>query len=235
MVTLALTAPIIPQASFYLFAACILFDLVMAVLLFSKLQAIKPIVYWYPVMALLTGAIGYSGFLAGEVAFKPFIFPIIALPIFAIIIYAISGKVDAVLKQISWAWLILPQAVRIPIELVLADLYAHQVIPVQMSFHGRNFDIVAGFIGLLLGLYLIRGKVNTWLIGVAQVISLGLLINIVVIAVLSAPSPLRLFMNEPANTMIGFFPMILLPSVAVSFAAVLHALALRKWWLGRNS
>ena len=38
-----------------------------------------------------------------------------------------------------------------------------------------------------------------------NILGLGLLINIVAIAILSMPTPLRVFMNEPANTIVTEF------------------------------
>jgi hypothetical protein len=55
-----------------------------------------------------------------------------------------------------------------------------------------------------------------------------LLLNILVIAVLSMPSPFRYFMNEPANTLVAQFPYILLPGVLVPIAYGLHILSLRQ-------
>ena len=61
-----------------------------------------------------------------------------------------------------------------------------------------------------------------------------LLINILVIAVLSMPTPLRYFMNEPANTLVGEFPFIYLPAVLVVIAMGLHIFSLRQIWLLRK-
>jgi hypothetical protein len=61
-----------------------------------------------------------------------------------------------------------------------------------------------------------------------NLISLGLLINIVAIAIVSMPSPLRIFHNEPANTIVAEFPFIFLPTFLVPLAYGLHFLSLRK-------
>ena len=42
------------------------------------------------------------------------------------------------------------------------------------------------------------------------------------------PTPVRQFMNEPANTIIATFPLIWLPGVLVPFALVGHVLGLRQ-------
>jgi hypothetical protein len=61
-----------------------------------------------------------------------------------------------------------------------------------------------------------------------NIAGLLLLANIVVIAILSTPFPFRVFMNDPANTIVFYFPFIWLPSVAVPFALLLHLISLRR-------
>jgi hypothetical protein len=55
-----------------------------------------------------------------------------------------------------------------------------------------------------------------------------LLLNILVIAVLSMPSPFRYFLNEPSNVIVAQFPYILLPGVLVPLAYSLHIFSLRQ-------
>jgi hypothetical protein len=63
---------------------------------------------------------------------------------------------------------------------------------------------------------------------------LGLLINILSIAILSMPTPFRVFMNEPSNTIVTQFPVSLLPGLLVPLAYGLHFLSLRKLSLEKN-
>jgi hypothetical protein len=71
-------------------------------------------------------------------------------------------------------------------------------------------------------------KIENRIISGFNIVGSVLLFAIVVIAVLSAPLPIRQFWNEPSNSMIAFFPMILLPTIIVVFAAALHGLSLRQ-------
>jgi len=61
------------------------------------------------------------------------------------------------------------------------------------------------------------------------VLGVLLLANIIAVALLSAPTPFRVFMNEPANTFITHVPWIWLPAVMVLAAVMGHALVFR--WL----
>ena len=47
------------------------------------------------------------------------------------------------------------------------------------------------------------------------------------IAVLSMPTSIRYFMNEPSNTLVGQFPFILLPGILVPIAYTMHIFSLR--------
>jgi hypothetical protein len=42
------------------------------------------------------------------------------------------------------------------------------------------------------------------------------------------PTPIRYFMNEPANTLVARFPYILLPGVLVPIAYTIHIFSLRQ-------
>src|SRR5574338_473752 len=48
------------------------------------------------------------------------------------------------------------QGFRIVVEWLLYRLHQEGVVPVQMTFAGRNWDIISGVTGLLLGLWILR-------------------------------------------------------------------------------
>ncbi|HEX4467931.1 MAG TPA: hypothetical protein VH080_00255, partial [Gemmatimonadaceae bacterium] len=57
---------------------------------------------------------------------------------------------------------------------------------------------------------------------------LALLANIIGVALLSAPTPLRVFMNEPANLWITRAPWVWLPTVLVVAALCGHVVVYRR-------
>ncbi len=57
---------------------------------------------------------------------------------------------------------------------------------------------------------------------------MGLLFTIVSVAILSAPTPMRVFDNEPANTFVVTAPYVWLPAFLVQAALFGHLLVLRK-------
>jgi hypothetical protein len=121
------------------------------------------------------------------------------------------------------------QAFRIPVEWVLYRLNVEGVIPVQMTFAGRNFDVITGIAGLVLGAWLLSGRsARRGLVFAWNVLGLALLINIVVIAVLSTPVPFRRFTEGPPNLLPGTFPYVWLPSFLVQVAWASHLLVFRQ-------
>jgi hypothetical protein len=60
-----------------------------------------------------------------------------------------------------------------------------------------------------------------------NLLGLGLLINIVTIAILSMPTPMRRF-EGPANVFVATFPYVWLPTVMVSAALLGHLLVARR-------
>ena len=121
------------------------------------------------------------------------------------------------------------QSFRVLVELLLHRAYREGLMPVQMSYSGRNFDIVSGISALILGAWLVvrpiwsRSLVFAW-----NTLGLALLANIIGVALLSAPTPLRVFMNEPANVWITRAPWVWLPTVMVLAALLGHVLVYRR-------
>src|SRR5215218_1572553 len=126
--------------------------------------------------------------------------------------------------------LVLVQAFRLPLELLMHRASNEGLMPVQMSFSGRNWDIVTGTSALVLGIAIVarRGRVARWLVGAWNAVGALLLANVLVVALLSAPTPLRVFMNEPANTWIAHAPWIWLPAVLVPAAIAGHIIVFRR-------
>lgn len=120
------------------------------------------------------------------------------------------------------------QAFRIPVELLLHRAYVEGLAPVQMTYAGRNFDMVSGLTAAALAVWLARGRPPRWAVVTWNVLGLALLANIVTIAILSAPVPFRVFMNEPANVWVTRAPWVWLPTVLVMAAVLGHALLFRR-------
>ena len=97
-----------------------------------------------------------------------------------------------------------------------------------MTFEGRNLDILSGITATLVAFLVYRKKLSRPLTIAWNVACLGLLANIVITAILSLPTPFRVFMNEPTNTIVAEFPIVWLPALLVPLAYGLHFLSIRQ-------
>jgi hypothetical protein len=137
-------------------------------------------------------------------------------------------------RGIPLAVLVGVQGFRLPLELLMHRAYEEGVMPVQMSYSGWNFDILTGASAIVVAALLARGSASPRLAKGWNVVGSALLANVLAIAWLSTPTPLRLFMAEPANIWITRAPFVWLPSVLV-FAGILgHVLIFRALAIGRT-
>jgi len=168
------------------------------------------------------------GFLAfGPLPPPAFILVTLTLIVLLRLIYSKRAK-ELVLVTPA-IWLIVIQSFRILVEIVLWGLYQYDLIPIQMTFEGRNFDILVGLTAPIIGYYCFIRK--SWPEKVAYYWNIGglfLLANIVLTAILSMPIPIRVFMNEPANRYIVDFPNIYIPLLFVPIAYSMHLLSIRQ-------
>ncbi len=154
--------------------------------------------------------------------------PVLVVPMIAIMAFTFSKAGKEILLQIPTGNIIRLQAFRFFVELLLWGLYLENQAPIQMTFEGRNLDVLSGISAPIIALLVTKGKIYKTGLVIWNILCLGLLINIVATAVLSMPSPFRVFMNEPSNTIVTQFPVSWLPGLLVPLAYGLHFLSLRQ-------
>lgn len=120
------------------------------------------------------------------------------------------------------------QGFRVAVELLLHRAYVEGLMPVQMSYAGRNFDIASGITAIGVAVWLAAGGRSTRVVFAWNTLGTALLANILGVALLSAPTPFRVFTNEPSNVWITRAPWVWLPTVLVFAAVAGHALVYRR-------
>jgi hypothetical protein len=189
---------------------------------------------WTLVAAVLTIAwIAATGLLASRGVLRMWDPPTMGLvlgPAFLIGIgIAISPLGRRIVAAIPIAWLVGFQGFRILVELLLHRAYVEGLMPEQMSWSGRNFDVVSGITAVAVGAWLARSaRPSSLLVALWNTLGIALLANILVVALLSAPTPFRVFVNDPPNVFITRAPWVWLPAVMVLAAIVGHALVIRR-------
>jgi hypothetical protein len=119
--------------------------------------------------------------------------------------------------------------IRIPVEMVLYGLFVAKTIPELMTFSGINFDILAGITAPIVGYFgFTKPKISRRAILIWNFVCLGLLLNIVICAVLSTPSPIQKLAFDQPNIAILNFPFSWLPTVIVPIVLLGHLTAIRQ-------
>lgn len=182
-------------------------------------------ILWVCVIA----ALSISGVLSQFHSFPPRPMLIVFIPIGVAIVLLFTKGFTNVLRATPAHWLVLFQSFRIVVELILWMAYEQGIIPVQMTFEGRNFDMLAGVLALAAGWAMWQRPQWGRGIGVAfNIIGLGLLLNIMAVSVLSLPTPMRYFTEGQDSANVTTFPFIYLPATLVVLAFAFHLFLLRQ-------
>ncbi len=174
---------------------------------------------------LFISGLAASGFLEDFSRFPPRIMIVLVVPLISMISLLFSSSLKELLHVIPVSSIIRLQVFRVFVEILLWLLFLQNLLPVQMTFEGRNFDVLAGVTAPIIAYYFAQ---NRAVLIIWNLLSLGLLVNIITIAILSLPAPFRFFMNEPANTIVAHFPYVWLPGLLVPLAYGLHFISLKQ-------
>jgi hypothetical protein len=175
----------------------------------------------------LLGYLSLGDYFADFRSLPPRILPTVLLPLMAGYILLRSARARDLLSRTPPQWPIYAQSFRILMELILWLLFLQHRVPAIMTFEGRNVDILVGLTAIPVG-YLCFAR-RAWSPRVAlwwNVAGILILLNVVVHAQLSTPSPFRVFVTDPPVTFIAYWPYILLPGFLVPLAWLLHVASL---------
>ncbi len=186
------------------------------------------IVGWIAILTVLS----LKGFFAdfSNLPPRPAFAILIPLPVILFITFSKTGT--KIIKLVPSHWFVFIQSFRIFVEVLIWLAFLANKLPVQMSFEGRNLDILTGILALPIGYFLLKRKnFSPKLVIAFNVTGIVLLLNILIVAVLSMPTSFRYFMNEPSSSLVATFPFILLPGVLVPIAYTMHIFSLRQMLL----
>jgi len=151
----------------------------------------------------------------------------LAGPLLCIALLLILPKSRIFLLRMPLTTLHYIHIVRVPVEVVLWWLSIELLIPQEMTFEGKNLDIIAGISAPFAAVFMTGNQRKSRLVGVIwNLISPGLLMNIVVRAISLTPYFFSPRLTEIANTGIFHFPYILLPNFVVPIVLFSHVVSL---------
>ncbi|MBS1537405.1 MAG: hypothetical protein JST20_06615 [Bacteroidetes bacterium] len=178
---------------------------------------------------VVQSVISISGFYTVLPATPPR-FPLLILPPLLLIMGLFSTlKGRQYIDGLNKKTLTILHIVRIPVEIVLFWLSIYKVVPELMTLEGRNFDILSGISAPII-FYIVFYKriLSNSLLLVWNIVCLGLLINIVINAVLSAPFPFQQFAFDQPNIAVLYFPFVWLPCCIVPIVLLSHLATIRQ-------
>lgn len=100
--------------------------------------------------------------------------------------------------------------------------------PRTNDFRGAQLGYSRRPYGRVIAVLAAKGNIGRRGIIAWNLVCLVLLLNIDMTAILSTPSPWRVFMNEPANYVVTHFPIALLPASLVPLAYYPHFMSFRQ-------
>jgi hypothetical protein len=163
-------------------------------------------------------------------------------PPFMLLVLAIGAGAAAVafgglgqrLAQFVPLWaLVAVQAFRLPLELAMHVMYERGIMPGEMTYTGRNFDIVSGVTAIPVAALVLTGLAGRTLVAAWNVLGLALLVNVVTVAILATPR-IRYFGDDHLNVWVTYVPYVWLPAVMVLVALAGHLLIFRALQLQRR-
>jgi hypothetical protein len=190
-----------------------------------SISSIVILIIWLGLQAF----IGWSEFYTVTDTIPPRFLLLVGPPLFLIFILFVTKTGKQFIDHLDQRFLTLLHIVRIPVEIVLFWLFMHKAIPELMTFEGRNFDIVSGITAPFVYYFgFIKNTLSRTVLIVWNVICLCLLLNIVINAILSVPTPFQKFAFDQPNIAVLYFPFHWLPGCIVPLVLFAHLAALRQ-------
>lgn len=179
---------------------------------------------------VVTGLMASSRMLSEFTSFPPWI-PILVLVQLAFVFwlgwFARSSELLAGIPQYILVGL---QSFRIPVELLLATLGTRKLLAIEMTYYGRNFDVLEGVTAVILAVWLkrsgeqpLRHVVLLW-----NLMGLSLVTVVLIHGLFSVPYPSQLLHLSVPTFIIAYFPAIWLLTVLVPVAYLLHLVSIKR-------
>ena len=188
-------------------------------------------VLWMAIQMIL----GQTGFYTVDFTMPPR-FLLLFLPAIVLTIIITNTKQGKLYcDSLNIKQLTLLHVIRVSLEITLYFLCAAKVVPEIMTFEGRNFDIVIGLSAPVIYYFsFVKKWFNRTILILWNIVAFVFALNIIILAVLSAKTPIQQFGFDQPNIAVAYFPFNWLPSVIVSILVFAHIVSLRQLFLKKE-
>lgn len=177
----------------------------------------------------IQSVLALNGFFLKVIETPQLLFIGVGLPNFFAISMLFFGSGRRFIDSLDLQKLTFFHIIRVPVELLILWLFIEKQMPQLMTFEGRNLDILSGITAPIVAFLAFRdGKINKKLLFTWNLICFGLLLNIVINAILSAPLPFQQQAFDQPNVGVLKFAANLLPSLIVPLVLFGHLAAIRR-------
>lgn len=191
----------------------------------------KPVLFLLAGWLVLQAGIAVTGFYLRMDILPPRFLLLVLPPLLLTIVLFCLPRGRRFIQSLDMASLTLLHTVRIPVELVLYGLFLQKAVPCIMTFECGNYDIVSGLTAPLAWYFgVVKKSLNRTVVLLWNLVCMGLLFNIVRIAVLSAPSPFQQLAFDQPNTAVMHFPYVWLPCCIVPLVLFSHLAAVAQYF-----
>lgn len=179
----------------------------------------------------LTAALAQSGLLADWGARPP---RVGWLPLGAMVLLMGSSLTSYARRLIGHtpaSWPLVLQSFRIIVETILFWLWQEGRAPIQVTFEGRNFDMLAGLTAPIVAVIVATQGLRAWVIPLVltwNLLGLGLLANIMFTAATSIPGPMQIAWPGGAFEALASWPVVWIPAFLAPVAVFLHVVSIRQ-------
>lgn len=215
--------------SFILKAAFFIITLLTVLQFYRAAKQSKPFIIIVSIWMLIQLFIGLTNFYLDTISLPPRLALLIFPPVVFFIILFVTKKGNAFIDSLNVNQLTILHTIRIPVEIALYYLFTAKAIPQEMTFEGRNFDIIAGITAPIFYYFgYVKNNISKPILILWNVICVGLLLNIVIVAILSVNTPFQQFGFTQPNIAIAHFPFNWLACVIVPLVLLAHLVSLKK-------
>ncbi|WP_299216646.1 hypothetical protein [uncultured Aquimarina sp.] len=197
--------------------------------LFFKASNNKKTLYVIIIWMLVVGVLGVTGFYQKLETFPPRFTLLLAPTILFVLILFTNKNNEKFIDSLSIKCLTIVHIVRIPVEITLYLVFLSGLVPDLMTFDGYNYDIISGITApIIYYLVFVKKTIGRKGLLIWNIVCLGLLINILVIAVLSAQTPFQQLAFDQPNIGVTYFPFVWIPAVIVPIVLFSHLASIRQ-------